>query len=149
MTNQPGFTAGFEGAQGRGRPPGGWPHSLKGQCFLGADAALIYLKQPPQALGPWEHLFTFLNICELFFPLLHSECICIIHLWLPSRRRGCPLFSAGFPCDPATFSAGAPAESGGKREPTLTPRPLSWKPFGGLPETAIIGWSPIPPCSHG
>lgn len=111
-TNHPGFPADSGGAQGTVVSLVD-DRTSQGQCFLGADAAQVYFRQHSQAVGPWEHLVTFPNICEPFSPLLHPECICIIHLLLPSRRQRCPLFTAGFPCDLATLSAYAPAGSGG------------------------------------
>lgn len=90
-------------------------------------------RQHPQTLGPWERHLPFPNVCEPFFPLLHPEYICIIHLLLPSRRQRYLLFTAGFPCDLATLRVCAPAGSRGSLRAHFDTSPLKleavlWSP---------------------
>jgi hypothetical protein len=82
-------------------------------------------------------ILLFSSMCEPFFSLLHSECIHIIHLWLPPSRGRCPLFRAGFPCDLATLGAQL-LKIWRKSKSMLTPHP----------EDRAFWWSQTQPLSR-
>lgn len=102
--------------QGWGSSPW-WTTSHSLRAMLPGSRCILSLfwttSLSPGTLGASPYFFWY-SWTIFSSPTLHSVCICIIHLRLPSRRRRRLPFTAGFPSDPATISTPAPAGSRGR-----------------------------------